>query len=308
MDRIVGQAPVPEHLRGGVIALGNFDGFHRGHQAVAARALELARERGVPALIGTFDPHPARHFKPDLTPMTLTTLAQKLELFSGFGFEAAVIWNFDDHLADMSAASFTATELASRLGVGGVVTGWDFVFGRGRGGDTQVLRELGRAHGFTAETVAPVGGEEPVSSTSVRAALREGRPEAAAALMGRPFTIRGEVIHGNKLGRTLGFPTANLRLGGYVRPAYGVYAVRVTLPGGEVRGGVANLGVRPMFVPPVELLETFVFDWAGDLYGREIDVALIAYLRPEWKLDGLSALAAQVERDKAAARAALGTI
>lgn len=307
MERLFGRAGLPRHLRGGVIALGNFDGFHLGHQAVVGRAVALAREAGRPALIGTFDPHPARFFKPDLVPMALTTIPQRLDLFEAAGVDAAAVWSFDAALADMTADAFVAAELAARLGVSGVVTGGDFVFGRGRGGDAARLAALGPAHGFAAHAVDPVSaGGALVSSTLIRAALREGRPEEAASMMGRPFTVRGEVIHGARLGRTLGFPTANQRLSDYVRPAYGVYAVRLALPGGATRGGVANLGVRPMFVPPVELLETFIFDFEGDLYGQSIDVSLKHYIRPEWTLDGLEALAAQVERDKARARTLLG--
>lgn len=306
MERHDGGAPLPDALRGGAVALGNFDGFHAGHAAVVGRAVAWARARGRPALVGTFDPHPALWFKPETPPMALTRLDQRLELFAAAGADATIVWRFDAALAARTAEGFMAEDLARAADAAHVVTGWDFTFGARRGGGPALLDAAGPALGFTADALGPVTeGAEPISSTRVRDALRTADPATATALMGRPFTIRGVVEHGAKLGRTLGFPTANLRLGGYLRPAYGVYAVRVRTPDGVWRAGVANLGVRPMIEPPLELLEATVLDWSGDLYGHEIDVALIAYLRPEWKLDGLDALKAQVERDKHAAREVL---
>ncbi len=309
MERISGGAIVPEPCRGGVAALGNFDGFHLGHQAVVARALSLARQRGVPALVVSFDPHPARLFRPDLPPFALTGVAQRADLLAAFGIDATVMIPFDTALAALTAEEFVTNWLVRRLGVCGVVTGGDFTFGKDRSGDAAALATLGQHHGFTAEVVAPVcdaGGI--ISSSRIRTALREADPQAAAALLTRPFTIRGVVEHGAKLGRTLGFPTANLRLGDYQRPAYGVYAVMVRLPGGKRVAGVANLGIRPMIEPPVELLETWLMDWQGDLYGKVIEVELVAYLRPELKLDGLEALKTQIATDAAAARAVLARV
>jgi riboflavin kinase/FMN adenylyltransferase len=306
LERITNGAILPERFRGGVAALGNFDGFHAGHQAVVGRALALARERGVPALVVSFDPHPARLFQPGLPPFALTLLTQRLDLLAGFGVDAAVMIPFTPELAGLSAETFVEQWLVRRLGLSGVVTGGDFTFGEGRSGTVAQLVVLGAQHGFTAEVVAPVtdtGGV--ISSTRIRAALRAADPGAAAALLTRPFTLRGTVEHGAKLGRTLGFPTANQRLGDYLRPAYGVYAVMVRLPGGKRVPGVANLGIRPMIEPPVELLETWIIDWEGDLYGKVIEVELVAYLRPEMKLDGLEALKAQIAADVAAARAIL---
>ena len=306
MERFDGTAALPERFRGGAIALGNFDGFHLGHKAVVGRAVGRAQAEGRPALVGTFDPHPARLFSPSIEPIALTTMEQRLALMADAGVDAAVVWHFDRTLAGVSAADFMAHALRDVVGAAQVVTGWDFTFGARRGGGAAMLAEAGPTAGFTAEALGAVMLDgAPVSSTRVREALRDARPDAAARLLGRPFSILGAVEHGAKMGRTLGFPTANLRLGEYVRPAYGVYAVRVVLPGGEWRDGVANLGVRPMFEPPMELLETFIFDFNGDLYGCEIEVELIAYLRPEWKLDGLEALRVQVEADKVAARAVL---
>ncbi|UAJ10339.1 bifunctional riboflavin kinase/FAD synthetase [Polymorphobacter megasporae] len=308
MERIFSGA-VPRHLRGGVVALGNFDGFHRGHQAVVGHALDRARAEGRPALVATFDPHPAALFRPDLPPFALTTTPQKLDLFEAFGIDAAVVIGFDRALAAHSAEAFVGDQLASQIGAGVVVSGADFTFGVRRSGDTAALARIGAGHGIAADVVAAVGdGGGIVSSSRIRDHLRAADPAAAAALLTRPFTIRGVVEHGAKLGRTLGFPTANLALGGYLRPAYGVYAVRVRLDDGSVIDGVANLGIRPMIEPPLELLEVNLFDWSGDLYGRTIEVELHVFLRPEWKLDGLDALTRQIAADCVAARAALASV
>jgi len=306
MERVTNGAILPERFRGGVAALGNFDGFHAGHQAVVRRALDLAREREVPALVASFDPHPARLFKPDLPPFALTMVSQRMDLLAAFGIDATVMIPFSHELAALSAPDFVAQWLVRRLGLTGVVTGGDFTFGKGRSGDVAELAVLGESHGFSAEVVAPVADADgAISSSRVRALLRAADPAGAAGLLTRPFTIRGLVEHGAKLGRTLGFPTANVRLGDYQRPAYGVYAVMVRLPGGKRAKGVANLGIRPMIEPPVELLETWLMDWDGDLYGKVIEVELVAYLRPEMKLAGLEALKTQIAADAAAARVVL---
>ena len=296
---------VPAALRGAVYALGNFDGFHLGHQAVVGAAVQAARAAGRPAIVATFDPHPMRLFRPDAPPFRLTTLAQRAELFAAAGAAAMLVFHFDAALAALSAGEFAAL-LAGPLAASGVVTGEDFTFGKGRSGDTAALAALGAQAGFFARTVGPVsdaGG--PISSSRIRAALQAGDCETATRLMTRPFTIRGPVIHGAKLGRSIGYPTANLDMGNYLRPAYGIYAVTARLPGGSVVPGAANLGIRPTFEPPVELLETFLFDWSGDLYGQEIAIALHRYLRPEAKFDSLEALTAQMDADCARARALL---
>jgi riboflavin kinase/FMN adenylyltransferase len=306
METLTGGAPLPAALRGAVVALGNFDGLHAGHQAVLGRARALARARGVPALVVSFAPHPARLFKPDLPPFRLTDDAQWARLAAGLGMDGAVLIPFDRALAALSAAAFVDEWLVARLGVSGVVTGEDFTFGRGREGDVARLALLGARHDFSADVVTAIGdGGGTVSSTRVRLALGAADPAGAAALLTRPFAVRGAVLHGAKLGRQLGFPTANMILGDYVRPAYGVYAVWVRLASGARVMGVANLGVRPMIEPPEELLETWLLDWEGDLYGQMLEVDLIAYLRPELKMDGLDALVAQVMRDADDARAAL---
>jgi riboflavin kinase/FMN adenylyltransferase len=306
MQRLDGSAAVPPELRGGVVALGNFDGFHLGHQAVVARAVERARAEARPALVGTFDPHPKRFFQPQSGHFRLTSLEQREELLLAAGVDAMLVFQFDAALAGLSARAF-AERLAGAIGAAGVVTGDDFTFGKGREGDVATLAALGAELGFAAEVVPPVTLDgETVSSSRIRDNLRDGRPGDAARLLTRPFAIRAEVQHGDKRGRELGFPTANMAIGSYVRPAYGIYAVRGVLADGRVLGGVANLGIRPSFDPPVELLETHFFDFTGDLYGQTIEVALIDYLRPEARFDSLDALVAQMDRDSAAARAALG--
>lgn len=307
MMRLDGGNAAPERLRGGIVALGNFDGFHLGHQAVVGRAVARARAEGRPALVATFDPHPVRHFKPDAAPFRLTTLDQRARLFAEAGAQAMVVFQFDAALAALTAEEFVARRLCDLLGAGGVVTGEDFTFGRARGGDVRVLAELGGRHGFSVDTVAPVAFEgAPVSSSRIRALLQAGDPRGAARLLTRPFAVQGVVQHGDKLGRTIGYPTANIALGSYLRPAYGIYAVRARLADGRVLGGAANLGIRPSFDPPKELLEAYLFDFSGDLYGETIEIALIDYLRPEARFDSLEALTAQMDADCAEARRRLG--
>lgn len=303
MQRLDGSAAAPSALAGGIVALGNFDGFHLGHQAVVGRAVERARAEGRPALVATFDPHPVRHFRPDAPPFRLTTLDQRQELFAAAGADAMVVFDFNMGLAALTAEQFVTERLIGCLGVGGVVTGEDFTFGKAKAGNARVLAELGRARGFSAETVGAVTLDgEVVSSTCIREALIAGNPRAAARLLTRPFAIRGVVQHGDKLGRTIGYPTANVDMGKYLRPAYGIYAVRGRLPDGRVLNGAANLGIRPTFDPPKELLEPYFFDFSEDLYGQEIEVELIEFLRPEAKFDTLEALTAQMDRDCLAAR------
>jgi riboflavin kinase/FMN adenylyltransferase len=308
MERLDGSSAVPERLRGGIIALGNFDGFHLGHQAVVGRAVERARAEGRPALVGTFDPHPIRHFVPDSAPFRLTTLDQRQRLFADAGADAMVVFHFDTALAALTADAFIEQLLIDSIGIAGAVTGEDFTFGKGRSGSVAVLRAAGATRGFSVDTVAPVTLDDaPVSSSRIRALLQQGDPRGAARLLTRPFAIEGIVQHGDKLGRTIGYPTANLDMGHYVRPAYGIYAVRGRLADGRVVDGAANLGIRPSFDPPKELLEPFFFDFSSDLYGQAIEVALIDYLRPEAKFDTLDALTTQMDADCARARQLLRT-
>ena len=307
MERLDGGSAVPERLRGGIVALGNFDGFHKGHQAVVGRAVERARAEGRPAIVATFDPHPVRLFQPDLPPFRLTTLDQRQRLFAAAGADAMLVFAFDRALAAVSAEDFVADRLVRLIGAAGVTTGEDFTFGRARGGNVAVLRELGAGHGLSVDAVAPVLADgEIVSSSRIREALQAGDCDTAARLLTRPFAIEGVVEHGDKRGRELGYPTANIALGNYLRPRFGIYAVRGRLPDGSVLNGAANLGVRPQFEPPRELLEPYFFDFAGDLYGQRIEVELIAFLRPEARFDGLDALKAQMDADCADARRLLG--
>ncbi len=296
--RLHASEPMPEALRGAVIALGNFDGFHLGHQAVAGEAVRWARAEGRPAIIATFDPHPVRYFKPDAAPFRLTTLDQREELFTAAGADAMLVFGFDAALAGTSAEDFVAELLVSRLGAAAVVTGEDFTFGKARRGNVAVLQELGAACGLAARAVGPVTlAGEVVSSSRIRDALVEGDCATAARLLTRPFAIRGTVQHGDKVGRTINFPTANLDLGSYLRPRYGIYAVTGRLPDGRLLKGAANIGIRPTFDPPKELLEPHFFDFSGDLYGQVIEVAFHHFLRGEAKFDSLGALVAQMERD-----------
>jgi len=303
MERLDGGSAVPERLRGGIVALGNFDGFHKGHQAVVGRAVSRARAEGRPALVATFDPHPVRHFKPDLPPFRLTTLDQRERLFGEAGADAMLVFHFGEALAAVTAPDFVTDYLLSRVGAAGVVTGEDFTFGKGRGGDVEVLKLLGQANRISVDAVAPVGDEgEPVSSSRIRDALEAGDCETAARLLTRPFAIEGMVEHGDKRGRAIGWPTANIPLGPYLRPRFGVYAVRGRIPGGRVMDGVANLGVRPMFDPPKLLLEPYFFDFDGDLYGQQVEVELISFIRDEASFDGLEQLETQIAADADEAR------
>ncbi|MEV4934458.1 bifunctional riboflavin kinase/FAD synthetase [Sphingobium sp. LSP13-1-1.1] len=297
MERLHSSAPMPAHLRGSIMALGNFDGFHAGHQAVARRAMELARAQGRPAIIATFDPHPMRLFRPETPWFRLTSLNQRERLFARAGADAMLVFDFTRELAALDPLSFV--RLLVEWGVAGVVTGEDFTFGKDRAGSTQTLAELGGPLGLVAQAVPPVTGTDGgiISSTGIRKALQSGDCATATRLLTRPFAIEGMVQHGDKLGRTIGFPTANIDLGHYLRPRYGIYAVRGLLPDGRVLDGAANLGIRPSFDPPKELLEPHFFDFAENLYDQVIEVQLIHFLRPEARYDGLDPLMAAIAKD-----------
>lgn len=306
MQRFLSSQPVPEQLRGGIVALGNFDGFHLGHQAVVGAAVEQAEARNVPAIVATFDPHPVRHFKPDAAPFRLTTLDQRQRLFGAAGADAMLVLEFGAAMAGMTAEQFIADLLVAQLGVGGIVTGEDFVFGHGRGGNGDMLAAAAEAYGFSYTRVPAVLADgAPVSSSRIRDALRAGDCATATRLLTRPFAIEAVVQHGDKVGRTLGYPTANIDLGPYLRPRYGVYAVTGRLADGRILHGAANVGIRPQFDPPKELLEPHFFDFDEDLYGQTVEVAFHAFLRGEARFDGLDALTAQIGRDCDEARAIL---
>ncbi|MCC5995255.1 MAG: bifunctional riboflavin kinase/FAD synthetase [Oceanicaulis sp.] len=300
---------VPDAARGAVAALGNFDGVHRGHQAVLAEAAALARTLDAPAGAAVFTPHPRRVFQPGAPPFALMNEAQRVRALQAAG--AGVIHHipFDRALAAMSPERFVDEVLHAGLGLRGVVTGADFCFGKDRAGNAQMLRALGEARAMAVRIAEPVGdgpAAQKISSSDVRQALREGDPARAAALLGRPFAIEGEVVEGDRRGRTLGFPTANVALGEYVRPAFGVYAVRVDTGAGEGLAGVANIGRRPTVEGLEARLEAHVFDFNADLYGQVIGCELIAFIRPEQRFDGLDALRAQIAADCETARRLLG--
>ena len=303
MQRLTLDGGIPETLRGSIAALGNFDGFHLGHQAVVGRAVQRGFHERRPVIVATFDPHPVRFFKPDVPPFRLTTLDQREHLFAHAGADAMLVFHFDKALAVTSSEDFVGEVLAKRIGAVGVVTGDDFTFGRGRKGDVALLRQLGEQNGIVAEAVAPVllNGEK-ISSGRIREALQAGDTGTATHLLSRDFAIEGVVQRGDQRGRQLGYPTANLSLGDYQRPKYGIYAVRVALTDGSEYPGVASLGVRPTFEPPQELLEAHLFGFEGDLYGCRIEVALHAFIREEKKFDGAEALIAHMRDDEAQAR------
>lgn len=304
-------ADFPHDLRGVSVALGNFDGVHRGHRAVIAAAQERAKVLGAPSAVLTFEPHPRSLFRPDDTPFRLTPFRIKARLIEAMGVDALIVVPFDRAFSRRTAAAFVAEVLVRDLGVRHVVAGYDFVFGHNRGGDMALLARMGAELGFGVTEVKPVGDAAGTvfSSTRVRELLRDGRPDAAADILGHPFEIEGRVEHGDKRGRTIGFPTANVELGEYLRPRFGVYAVLAGIDEGTRtvwHKGVANLGLRPTVGGLTERLEVHLFDFDGDLYGRHLRVQLRAFIRPEMKFAGLDALKAQIAADAEAARAALG--
>jgi riboflavin kinase / FMN adenylyltransferase len=292
-------------LKGAVVALGNFDGVHRGHRQVIATACRRAATLGAPAAVLTFEPHPRAFFKPDEPLFRLTDEIAKLRLLAATDLAGAVVMTFDAALASLSAQDFVDRILIDRLAVSGVVVGANFHFGRQRAGSPDFLVAEGKSRGFAVDIV-PVftHGGRPVSSGPIREALAGGNVGDAAELLGYPWFVSGRVIEGDKRGRELGFPTANLRLPPDCALRHGIYAVRVGI-GDERYDGVASFGVRPMFATPTPLLEVFLFDFSGDLYGRSIDVAFISWIREEMKFDGIQALVAQMDKDSAQARAML---
>src|SRR5438309_8993420 len=303
MKRLTLAGGMPDEMRGGIVALGNFDGFHLGHQAVVGRAIQRGFHERRPVIVATFDPHPVRFFKPDVQPFTRTTLDQREALFAHAGADAMLVFEFGEELRSTSAEDFVTELLGKRIGAAGVVTGDDFTFGRMRGGDVDLLRALGAEHGIVAEAVAPVllDGQR-ISSGRIRDALIAGDTGTATRLMSRDFAIEGVVQGGDKRGRELGYPTANMVLGDYQRPRYGIYAVRATLDDGSEHPGVASLGIRPTFDPPTELLEAHLLDYDGDLYGQRMEVGLHAFIRDEKKFDSAEALVAEMRNDESLAR------
>jgi riboflavin kinase/FMN adenylyltransferase len=296
---------LPDQARGGTVALGNFDGVHLGHAEVLKAAHQARPDLPLAAL--TFEPHPREHFRPEDPPFRLTLLPAKAEALAGLGVAHVHAVPFDAGFAAMSAEEFVEEVLHRGLGARHLACGPDFAFGHRRGGDVAFLRAAAEARGIGLSVVPHLSDAEgPVSSTRIRRALQDGYPERAAAKLGRPWAIRGEVAHGDKRGRTVGFPTANIPLGRHLEPARGVYAVRARLPDGRLVPGVANLGRRPTLGgDPVSRLEAHLFDFEGDLYGAELEVALIAFLREERKFPDFPALVAQIAADAAEARRVL---
>jgi riboflavin kinase / FMN adenylyltransferase len=292
-------------LAGAIAAVGNFDGLHRGHRAVIARAEALGRQVGAPVVLLTFEPHPRAFFRPDLPFFRLTPEPVKLALARALGLDGVLVLPFDAGLAATSAGAFVHDILARRLGLRGVVVGHDFHFGKGREGTPDFIAREGALAGLALDIVAPLRvGDDPVSSSAIRAALGAGDVETAARLTGSRWLVRGTVQHGDKRGRTLGFPTANIRLDPSCGLRHGIYAVRIAIDG-AVHDAVASFGRRPTFDDGAPLLEVFVFDFAQSLYGKSVDVEFCAWIRGEEKFDGIEPLVAQMNRDAAAARAAL---
>ncbi|QNP79970.1 bifunctional riboflavin kinase/FAD synthetase [Agrobacterium tumefaciens] len=303
--------PLPEALRGGVIAIGNFDGVHRGHRAVLDRALELAEARGVPALVLTFEPHPRSVFRPDTPVFRLTPAPLKARILEAIGFRSVIEYPFDREFSQRSAEEFVQSILVDWLHASAVVTGFDFHFGKGREGGPAFLMEAGKRHGFDVTLVDAFRdeGADVVSSSRIRSLLCEGDVAGAAGLLGYRFTVESEVIGGQKLGRTLGYPTANMALAPETELKAGIYAVRFRRPDGSIRDGVASFGYRPTVTENgAALLETFVFDFSGDLYGEVCSVSFFGHLRDELKFDGLDPLVAQIRRDEEEARAMLSGV
>lgn len=299
---------VPERFRGGAVALGNMDGVHLGHRAVVRAA--HSGLPGAPLAVLSFEPHPREFFRPDDPPFRLTLLAAKVAALGALGVQAVFALRFDAALAAMGAEAFVAEVLHEGLGARHLSCGQDFAFGQRRGGDAGTLAALAEARGIGLSVVPPVtDAEGPISSTRIRRVLQDGYPERATEKLGRPWEIRGEVVHGDKLGRVLGWPTANLWLGRHLEPARGVYAVTVLLADGRELKGVSNIGRRPTLGgDPETRLETFIFDFAEDLYGQEIGVRLRHFLREDRRFEGLEPLKAAIAEDERQARAVLASL
>ena len=298
-------ALAPGALAGVVVAIGNFDGVHRGHRAVIAAALARARALGRKAAALTFDPHPRTFFRPDLPMFRLSSERDKMRLLAATGLDGAVILRFDAALAATSAQDFITRILVGRLGIAGAAIGFDFHFGKDRKGSPAYLAGQGAELGFTVDVVPPLQDEgRPVSSGAVREALGAGEVVEAAELIGAPWFVSGEVVHGEKRGRDLGFPTANIRLDPSCGLKHGIYAVRAQIDGRLV-DGVASFGRRPTFDNGAPLLEVFLFDFSGDLYGKTIDVAFIGWIRGEEKFASIDALKQAMDRDVVRAKDAL---
>ena len=292
---------------GFIAAIGNFDGVHRGHQHLLGETIAFARNHAMRPAALTFDPHPRRYFRPDEPPFLLTSPAMRNDLLRRYGAEDVFVLTFDESLASQTPEAFMVETLKQELGLAGVVAGADFRFGKGRAGGIEALQTIAEEAGLLvriAEVISEKPFAEKYSSSDARAAIKEGDMAKAAHVLGRPWGVRGRVIEGQKLGRTLSFPTANLVLGDVLAPRLGVYAVRARLDE-ETYDAVSNYGRRPTINEGAPLLETYLFDFDGDLYGREIEIEFVEFIRDEEKFDGLDALKAAISSDCERARAIL---
>lgn len=311
-----GQALADTH-RGSVVALGNFDGVHRGHQAVLAEAKAIAAAHGVPFSVLTFTPHPREFFQPELRPLHIEPLRDKLAHFAELGVDTVFLQRFGTAFSRLSADQFIQSVLKDRLAVRHVVTGDNFTFGHARSGNRDSLEQAAGAGHFGYSAVAGIQaiahssletrGQTIISSSRIRHCLQEGDTATASLLLGRPYTVSGHVLHGHKRGREIGFPTMNLSLARQFRPRYGVYAVRITLANGRKMDGVANLGIRPTLEGSAPLLEAHAFAEIGQVYGQRVRVEPIGFIRPEQRFADFSALRAQIIRDCEHARAMLAS-
>ena len=302
---------LPSGCRGAVVAIGNFDGVHLGHRAVLAQAADIARAKSRPLGALVFEPHPREFFQPGAPRFRLTPLREKARLLALLGIDLLYVERFDAELAARPAEDFTARILVEGLGVSHIVVGYDFRFGQNREGDVSFLQREGAKAGFGVSITSAVNTSssgEPYSSSLIRAHLREGRPRRAAELLGHWWSIEGPVLSGDQRGRTIGFPTANVRLDDCLEPRHGVYAVRAELlegPGAGAYDGVANIGLRPTFDKKDVMLEVNLFGFTGDLYGRVLRVSFVEFIRAERKFDGIDSLKTQITADSAAASALL---
>lgn len=302
---------VPQSCRGAAVAIGNFDGVHLGHQALLAHARGIAKRQGVPFGVLVFEPHPQEFFKPGSESFRLTPFRSKARLLAQCGADILFAFPFDAEMAGKSAQDFVQNVLARGVGARAIVVGADFRFGKGRGGDTTFIVDAGEQFGFAVDVFDPVKGQgaEKISSSDIREALRNGQPGEARSLLGHWWTVEGRVEHGAARGQSFGYPTANMRLDGYLKPTFGIYAARATVVENDKtlssHCGVASLGIRPMFATEAPLLEAYLFDFSGDLYGKHLAVELVAFLRPEMKFETVEELKAQMAKDCGAAAAAL---
>ncbi|MFN3229461.1 MAG: bifunctional riboflavin kinase/FAD synthetase [Asticcacaulis sp.] len=304
MIRLHSWVDLPQTCRGASLALGNFDGVHKGHQTVIADAARAARALGCPLGVVSFDPHPRRFFQPDLPPFRLMTLDQQTRALADLGVDLFYVLPFDASMAALSDEAFAQTILSEGLGARHVAVGFDITYGKGRSGSPQSLQAQGQTLGFGVSVTPECRSQNGIkyASSAIRTALENGDPVSAAQAMGRPFAIEGVVSHGVKRGRTLGFPTLNIALGDYQRPRFGVYATRTTLADGRAIPGVANLGQRPSVEGTEARLEVHLFDVNEDLYGQTVETQLLTFIRPEQRFEGLDALKAQITKDSATAR------